>query len=393
MLPTEVQAVIRKPEAERTPAEQKLADDYFPVLRIDPGKIAEVLSEADRQKYQELRRQLDQVPSAGTSLPVFWTVEVDPARELQKSYLLTSGDPDRPERNHEVEPGWPFGPARPDLREGRVEAFSDWLTTPDNPLFARVAVNRIWQWHFGEPLHSLPSDFGSLAGTPSQVSLLNWLASEFVARGFSMRQLHRLIVTSEAYRRSSEAVKPAVSGGDPAPVFARMPLRRLDAETVWDSIFSAAGILDPAVGGPSFDPGTLPVKLGEPAPSMRRAAYLLRGYSASREVMTSMLQTFDADDGRAPCPVRTRTVTAPQSLFLMNSPEITRAADAFGRRLESESGGDFQAAVELGYRIALARPPSGAEREEALRFLDGDPHRLGQLAWILFNLDEFVFIR
>ena len=97
--------------------------------------------------------------AAGASLPAFWTVEVDPKRALEKSYILTSGDPDRPEKDHEVEPGWPFAPPAIDFREGRIEAFSDWLTAPENPLFARVAVNRLWQWHFGEGLHRTPSDF------------------------------------------------------------------------------------------------------------------------------------------------------------------------------------------------------------------------------------------
>ena len=83
-------------------------------------------------------------------------MEVDPKKELEKSYILTSGDPDRPEKNHEVEPGWPFAPASVEFREGRIEAFSDWLTAPENPMFARVAVNRLWQWHFGEGLHKTP---------------------------------------------------------------------------------------------------------------------------------------------------------------------------------------------------------------------------------------------
>ena len=126
-------------------------------------------------------------------------------RELEKSYILTSGDPERPEKDKPVEPGWPFAPGRIDFREGRVEAFSDWLTAPENPLFARVAVNRLWQWHFGEGLHKIPSDFGMLGGTPANRELLDWLASEFVARKFSMKAMHRLMVTSETYKLASEA--------------------------------------------------------------------------------------------------------------------------------------------------------------------------------------------
>ena len=164
-----MRAVIRKPEKERTAAEQKIADDYFPVLRIDSGKIMEIMPAAERKKYQAISKQLEQAGRrrGGAVLPAFWTVEVDPHKALEKSYILTSGDPDRPEKNHEVQPGWPFAPAKIDFRDGRVEAFSDWLTAPENPLFARVAVNRLWQWHFGEGLQKMPSDFGKLGGTPA----------------------------------------------------------------------------------------------------------------------------------------------------------------------------------------------------------------------------------
>ena len=136
-------------------------------------------------------------------------MEVDPKKALEKSYILTSGDPDRPEPKHEVDPGWPFAPAGVEFREGRIEAFSDWLTAPENPLFARVAVNRLWQWHFGEGLHKTPERLRH-AGRDARATraLLDWLAAEFVARGFRMKEIHRLIVTSDAYKLASE-VDPA----------------------------------------------------------------------------------------------------------------------------------------------------------------------------------------
>ena len=105
------------------------------------------------------------------------------------------------------------------------------------------------------------------------------------------------------------------------------------------------------------------------------------------------LQAFDADDGRVPCPLRTHTVTSPQALFLMNSDVIDAASAMFAERLKKSAGSDLKAAVDLGYRTAIARPPSAAETERALRYLDGDPRRLSGLAWILFNLDEFAFVR
>ncbi len=412
MLPADVQTVILKPESERSAPEQKIADDYYPILRIDPEKITEVLPEADRTKYKEYQKQLDELkgPKGEQSgpVPVFWTVEVDHARELQANYILNSGNPEKPEKNHPVQPGWPFAPTKIDFREGRIEAFSDWLTAPENPLFARVVVNRLWQWHFGEGLQKTPSDFGELGGTPSNPRLLDWLAAEFVQRHFSMKQMHRLIVTSETYKLASEAgpaLTAANSKTDANDTYLwHFRLQRLDAEPIWDSILTAAGDLDLTVGGSSFSLRA-PKKKTESAedkdkeepppegPFNRRAAYMMRGYSASRDVMPSFLSAFDVDDGRTPCPMRTQTVTAPQSLFLMNSPQISEASERLAVRLRKESAGDLTKAVDLAYEDAIARPPSAAEQRRALAYLQNDPDRLKDFAWLLFNLDEFVYVR
>jgi hypothetical protein len=110
-------------------------------------------------------------------------------------------------------------------------------------------------------------------------------------------------------------------------------------------------------------------------------------------VVPNFLQSFDVDDGRAPCPVRTQTVTAPQGLFLMNSPEIEKASTMFADRLKKESGDDLSKAVDLSYRITLARPPSPGEKDNALTYVGTDPNRLKNLAWLIFNLDEFIYIQ
>jgi len=408
MLPPEVRAIILKPEKQRTAHERKIADDYFPVLRIDPGKILEVMPADQRKVYQDLQRRLDGLGRGrrASSLPVFWTVEVDPKKAMEKSYILTSGDPQRPETNHEVQPGWPLAPERIDFSEGRIEAFSDWLTAPENPLFARVAVNRLWQWHFGEGLQRTPSDFGTLGGTPTNPRLLDWLASEFVRLGFRMKAMHRLIVTSETYKLATE-VDPALvsSAGSVDPdntALWHFRLRRLEAEPIWDSILMAAGNLDLSVGGRSFDirpqsarSGGGQFGFGPPTDprTNRRAAYMIRGYSTSRDLTPHFLRAFDVDDGRAPCPLRTQTVAAPQALFLMNSEVIEQATARFAQRLRKEAGGRLPDAVDLAYRITLARLPSPAEKARALDYLAEDPGRLKGLAWLLFNLDEFVYVR
>jgi len=409
MLPADVQTIIRKPEKERTAAEQKIADDYYPILRIDADKLAEVMPAEERRKYQELQRQLNQVGTGGGrrgsgGVPAFWTVEVDPKKALDTTYILTSGDPERPEKDHPVEPGWPLAPAKIDFRDGRVEAFSDWLTAPENPLFARVAVNRQWQWHFGEGLHKSPSDFGKLGGVPANQPLLDWLASEFVRLNFDMKAMHRLIVTSETYKLASAGDAGVVAVNrkvDPDDAYLwQFRLRRLEAEPIWDAIFAAAGSLDLSVGGPSFDVAAPAGRRGGGARettrdtrTRRRAAYMVRGYSTSRDVVPNFLQAFDAEDGRAPCPVRTRTVTAPQALFLMNSAEMDQASAQFAERLKKDSGGDLTAAVDLAYRMTLSRSPSERERERALDYLAKDAARLKGFAWLLFNLDEFIYVR
>jgi len=405
MLPPDVQEVILKPEKERTVAEQKIADDYFPILRIDGDKINEILPEEVKQRARELQRKIDAINADPgrrvPSIPVFHAVEIDRVREREKSYVLTSGDPFRPQRNREVRPGWPFAKGEPDFREGRIEAFADWLTSPENPLFARVAVNRLWQWHFGEGLHKQSSDFGKQAGEPLHRELLDWLASEFTRKHFSMREMHQLMVTSRAYQMDSAGGPDFAANQEIDPGNAhlwRFRLRRLEAEPIWDSIHAAIGQLDLRLGGPSFDPGGGGGNRrngGQAAPSsgVRRAAYMIRGFSTSREVTPNFLQTFDVDDGRAPCPVRGQTVTAPQSLFLMNSAEIEHASGELATRVQTESNGDLAKAVDLAYRLVLARSPSPPELDRATAYLEDDAGRLKQLAWLLFNLDEFLYVQ
>ena len=388
LLPDEVQAAIRKPEQERTDREQKIFDDYYPVLRIDPPKIKEVMPAEEIKEYDEYLKQIKEL-KAPQPLPAFWTVEEDARRAAQTNYVLTTGDPTRPMQSKPVQPGYPFAQKQPQFREGRREAFVDWLTAPDNPLFARVAVNRIWQWHFGDGLHRASSDFGMLGGTPVHAQLLEWLAAEFIAHKYSMKWLHRIIVTSETYRRASagpEDTERANSRLDPDNRFLwKFPLRRLEAEPIRDALLVVAGRLDLGLGGKSFEDGT--------AGENRRTVYMSRGYLSYTNAMPDYLQTFDAEDGRVSCPRRNQTVTAPQALFMMNNGLVEDASGRFAERLRKESGEEVTAAITLGFRIALGRPPSDSELKKALNYLQGDPTRFKGLAWLLLNMDEFLYVR
>lgn len=389
-LPPDAQTAIRKPESDRTAAEQKVADDYHPILRIDPGKIKRVMPKDQIPRYDAYLKELAAL-KAPEALPVFWTVEDDAKRTTEKSYVLTTGDPARPKLNQEVTPGFLFASRPPEFRDGRREAFVDWLTAPENPLFARVAVNRIWQWHFGTGLHPSTSDFGALGGAPSHPRLLDWLAAEFIAQRYSMKWLHRLIVTSETYQRASagppslEAANGKLDPGN--QLLWKFPLRRLEAEPLRDSLLFAAGTLDLAMGGKSYDPAATN------GTARRRTAYMRRGYQASREVMPAFLQSFDAEDGRTVCSRRTQTVTAPQALFLMNNELVEEASIRFARRLQEASGGDLAAMITLGYRVALGRPPTDRERTQGSELLQAETNPGKSLAWLLFNLDEFLHVR
>jgi hypothetical protein len=212
-----------------------------------------------------------------------------------------------------------------------------------------------------------------------------------------MKEMHRLMVTSETYKLASEADPMQMAANlkaDPNDTFLwRFRLQRLEAEPVWDSIMSAAESLELTVGGPSFDISAGGGRRGADGPTNRRAAYMIRGFSTNRDVVPNFLQVFDVDDGRTPCPIRTQTVSAPQGLFMMNSDEIDKASAKFAERLRKEAGGDIHGAVDLGFRIALARTPSAAEKDSALSYIQDDPARLKGFAWLLFNLDEFIYMR
>ena len=404
LLTPEVQAVIRKAERDRTPEEQKTFDDYYPVLRIDASKIKAVMSKEEVAKYDALlkeQRAIEKPPA----LPSYMTVEEDPRLLKEKSYILTTGDPKKPEMNNPVEPGFPFQPAHIDFRDGRREAFVEWLTAPENPLFARVAVNRVWGWHFGEGLQRVTSDFGLLGGRPSNQKLLDYLSSEFVAHNYSMKWLHKLIVTSDTYQLASKTEPQQLSKNiaiDARDTYLwHFRLQRLAAEPIWDSIHFAADDLDFSVGGRSFQLSSpdqkqkifLPKDGTTDARVNRRGVYMVRGYIPSTDVMNNFLTSFDVDDGRTPCPVRTQTVTAPQALFTMNSDLVEQESEKLASLALKESSGDVHGAVIAAYRRTLGRKPTGTELDFALTYIEKDPARMKELAWLLFNLDEFIYVK
>lgn len=289
----------------------------------------------------------------------------------------------------------------PDAPEAeRRRRLAEWITHVDNPLFLRVIVNRVWHHHFGVGLVDTPSDFGFNGGRPSHPELLDWLAGEFRRHGLRLSWLHRLIVTSHAYRQASRVPRTSAGGLAGAAVDAdnrwlwRGPTRRLEAEAVRDAMLAVSGALDDRRGGPGFRDVSVTLNNGttyyEPIDPddgvFRRTIYRF----SPRGSRSPLLETFDCPDPSVTAPRRSVTVTPLQSLALLNDAFVLRMAEAFAGRVAAEVGADVPRQVTWAWWLALGRGPDAAERRLA-ETLVAD-HGLPALCRGLFNLTEFVVI-
>ena len=293
-----------------------------------------------------------------------------------------------------------------------------WLSQPEHPLTARVMVNRLWQWHFGTGLVSTPNDFGQMGQRPTHPKLLDWLATEFVAGGWSLKSMHRLIMVSNTYQRTSRYSNPKNSTADPSNLYWwRMKRKRLEAEALWDALHSVAGTLTLKIGGRSFCPPVegqagknwvkIPVDL-ENRDLNRRAIYIM----VQRNFGFPMFETFDTPDPAVSCSVREVTTVPPQALFFMNNKMVVSQAKKFAQRLVRESGDDPAAWIRKAWRLALGRDPSQQEKLEAMDLLKSltqtelgankadslaqmgvaRAEALSQLCLAIFNLSEFSYV-
>jgi hypothetical protein len=261
-------------------------------------------------------------------------------------------------------------------------------------------VNRIWQNHFGEGIVRTPSNFGKMGERPTHPELLDFLASEFVENGWSVKHIHRLIMRSEAYRMASDDIEANRKIDGDNRLLWRMPRRRVEAEVIRDSVLATAGTLDRSVGGPAVYPYIDPTlfqssskrtwhgkAVNDPS-TYRRSVYVF----SKRTIPLPMLETFDRPDTMSSCARRNRSTIAPQALILMNNEFIGIQARHFAQRLEREAGADTAAQVKLAYELALARPPSDAEMTRAVDFIQSYPQGLVDFSHALFNINEFVYI-
>ncbi|MEJ7608082.1 MAG: DUF1549 and DUF1553 domain-containing protein [Bryobacteraceae bacterium] len=308
--------------------------------------------------------------------PVAYTVHdlVPPnVPELPVTHLLAAGELDA--KGEKVEPGFlesVTGKAEPAKipfvggSSGRRLALAEWIANKENPLSARVMVNRLWQHHFGQGIVATPSDFGRNGSRPSHPELLDWLAAEFVEKGWSIKAMHRLMLTSSTYRQSVQSPgAKRFAEIDPAnELLWRMNWNRLDAESLRDTLLSMGGRLDTTSGGP----GALldvPADLAEgfeffkwfPSSDQeqrRRTIYTFQ----RRSVMTPMVEVFDGANMSSTCSRRIPTVVAPQALTLLNGDLSTKMAQHFGKRVIKMAGPDRDRQIDHAFWTALSRPPA-----------------------------------
>ncbi len=363
------------------------------------------------------KKQLPQPPQAH-----IW-YEDNP--QVPPTHLFRRGDPKR--AGSVVQPGLPAvlvsrQPESPNPlphSTGRRVWLANWITRPENPLTARVIVNRVWMHHFGKGLVSTPNDFGVMGARPSHPELLDWLAGWFMAQGWRLKPLHRLIVLSRAYQTSSALEANPARSEQKLALFGRWRQRRLEAEIVRDSILAVSGQLNPEHGGPSvFPPLPRAVLEGQSRPgdgwrsspprqAARRSIYVF----CKRSLAVPELELLDTPDTTSSCEQRPLSTTAPQALTFLNGAFVQEQAAHWAKRLSREAGEDPADQVRRAFTLALCRPPRPDELRPALDFLsrqrrqiESDARSRGQSAGdarqkalaafcaVLLNTNEFFYV-
>ena len=299
---------------------------------------------------------------------------------------------------------------------GRRRALAEAIASPDNPLTARVMVNRIWGWHFGRGIVYTPGNFGKMGTLPSHPELLDWLATEFVRQGWSVKQMQRLIMNSQTYKMDSAFYRPEDLEKDPTDVYLwRFPARRMEAEILRDTVLDASGNLNLQAGGPAFFP-SIPVSVRADQPrgtwdltkegpdTWRRSVYAY----VKRGLKYPMFEVYDLPDLNITCERRAVSTVPTQALTMLNNEFVLMQAGAFAQRVAKLAGDEPGQQVKTMYQIALSREPSQRELESNTAFLKKQREQaisaggansrqaslsaLTDLAHVTLNLNEFVYI-
>jgi hypothetical protein len=358
------------------------------------------LSDEKRSRYDALQSDLARCQSQVAALEDPRVYAVTP-REPEATHVLLRGNPATP--GDPVAAGGiaSLGGVRADFELGpdaqdaeRRIRLAWWITDRQNPLFARVIVNRVWHYHFGVGLVETPNDFGFNGGRPSHPELLDYLANFLIENGWRLKPLHRLIVTSATYRQASRH-RPecaAVDGGNRL-LWRKDPVR-LEAETLRDAILTVSGQLNPQIGGPpyqdfqTFTFNSQFYEMIDPVgPEFHRRTLYRTWLRSGRN---PLLDTFDCPDPSTTSPKRAVTTTPVQSLALLNNSFVLRMSEALAERAVREAGADADAQVRTVYRLAYGREPEEKEREQVVRFVT--EHGLAALCRVVLNSNEFLYV-
>jgi hypothetical protein len=378
--PESIKLAVAKDADKRTPYELQMAHRARVISHPSMFLSMPRLKGEDKKRYDELRAELAKFDHLYHSAEPLGSGMRDLGPKAPPTHVLAVGNYAR--HLEEVDPGFLTildpEPAKivmpPELQStGRRTALAKWLTDPANPLTARVMVNRLWHHHFGVGIVATPGDFGRMGQKPTHPELLDWLSSEFVRSGWSLKHMHRMMVTSNAYRQSS-IHRDAASKADPLNrLLWRFRPQRLEAEAIRDSALLVSGLLNPAVGGESVAP---PLPFGMPPPAggwtvskdpddqHRRSIYI----SVRRTAAYPMLSAFDMPESLESCSRRAQTTTAPQALTMLNSQESLEWAQALAGRVLERAGADPSRQATEAFRLAYSRTPDSWEKDRILTF-------------------------
>jgi len=378
--PPEIQAMILKAPAQRNAFEWQMYAKAKPYLETPDDEAARQLRGDQKKTYEALKTELAKFDSINPGELPEGMGMADLGRTAPTTHVLAVGVYDHPKE--ELQPGFltlldpgaaAIVPPANMESTGRRTALAKWLTDPSNPLVARVMVNRLWHYHFGTGIVGTPSDFGIMGERPSHPELLDWLAEEFIRQGWSLKRMHRLIMTSATYQQSSDFRKDAAAIDSGDRLLWAFRRQRLDSEVIRDSSLAVAGLLNPKMGGPSVFPELpegMPAprggwKVSAPEERNRRSVYIF----VKRNSRYPMMEAFDMPDTHESCPRRDVTTTAPQALAMLNDRVSLEWSRAFaGRALAAKD------AVDAAFRLAYTRPPDGWEKDSVATFLEKQKH-------------------